>query len=241
MRAIIVGNGEVGKSLYEVLKDHHEIAIRGIEEVKLPETEILNICFPYVNAREFKKYVRRYQKMYRPLVTIIHSTVPVGTCRKLKAVHSPIHGKHPHLAEGIRTFVKYVGGGDPLAVKFLKDAGIKTKVVGLEESELSKILCTTNYGWQIIFMKEVKRICDELKLNFDEVYGWNKYYNEGYEALGMGQFHRPVLAYTEGKIGGHCVIPNCKFLYDANDPMRGEPKIVQSFVAREILYRNDKY
>ncbi len=152
MRNIIIGNGEVGKSLYEVLKDVHETYLRGIEDVELPKTEVLNICFPY--SREFKKQVRKYQKMYEPLVTIIHSTVPIGTCRKLNATHSPIHGKHPNLSGGIKTFVKFVGGGDPIVIKFLNDAGIKTRAVGLEGSDASKLWCPTYYGWNILFMKE---------------------------------------------------------------------------------------
>ena len=215
MRCLIIGAGEVGKSLFEVLKNHHETYIKDLESLSLSNVVVLNICIPY--SDDFLWQVREYQKQYTPTVTIIHSTVPVGTSRALESVHSPIHGKHPDLSNGIKTFVKYVGGADKektkLANKFLREAHIKTRIVSSPEaSELSKILCTTQYGWQILINKEIKRICDILKVDFEEVYGWNKHYNKGYTKLGTPQFVRPTLAHYEGKIGGHCVVNNTRLL-----------------------------
>lgn len=217
MKNLIIGQGEVGKSLYDVLKNHHETYVKDLEEFELSDIVVLNICIPF--SDKFVDQVREYQKKYNPSVTIIHSTVSPGTTRTLGAVHSPIHGKHPNLSEGIRTFVKYLGGEDKekvkLANKFLIQAGIKTRVVSSPEaSELSKILCTTYYGYAIMYQKEVKRVCDSFGVNFEEVYGWNKHYNKGYTKLGMPQFVRPVLDYQKGKIGGHCVVNNTKLLND---------------------------
>lgn len=216
MKAIIIGAGEVGKSLYEVVKDKHSVILRDKDrEESGVYVSVMNICFPYFDG--FESEVERYKDLYKPVVTIIHSTVPVGTSRKLAAAHSPIHGKHPNLAGGIKTFVKYLGAGEgvdiDLAYIFLKEAGINVKRVSSPEaSELSKILCTSYYGWNIIFNKEVKKICDELGVSFEEVYGWNKFYNEGYSRLGMQQFIRPILEFKEGPIGGHCVAQNAKLL-----------------------------
>ena len=214
-RTLIVGAGEVGKSLYRVLKDHHETHIRDVTPTVLSGIDVLNICFPYQQG--FEIAVAEYQKEYSPELTIIHSTVPIGTCRKLGAVHSPIHGKHPNLDRGIKTFVKYIGASDPLmadmADEFLRKAKINTMIVSNPEtSEASKMWCTTQYGWNIVLMKEIKKFCEENNLNFDEVYGWNQLYNDGYEKLGMHQFRRPVLEPQDGKIGGHCVINNCRLM-----------------------------
>lgn len=213
--ALIIGAGEVGKSLFRAIQDHHDVHIRDITPTALGMVDVLNICFPYQQG--FEIAVQEYQKEYSPSITIIHSTVPVGTSRKLKAVHSPIHGKHPNLKKGIQTFVKYIGAADPLdadlADEFLREAKINTMIVSSPEvSELSKILCTTYYGWNILFNKEVKKICDDHGLPFDEVYGWTQFYNEGYKKLGMPHFIRPMLEYQEGKIGGHCVINNTQLL-----------------------------
>ena len=213
--SLVLGAGEVGKSLAEVLGSHYPTYIADVNPPYYEDVDVLHICFPYFHG--FEDAVISYQGIYKPALTIIHATVPVGTSRKVDAVHSPIHGKHPKLSEGIRTFTKYVGAVDlqtaALAETYLSSAGITTKIVSSPEvSELSKILCTTYYGWNILFNKEVKRICDELGVSFDEVYGWNKHYNEGYEKLGMDYFRRPVLEYSDGKIGGHCVVPNCRLL-----------------------------
>jgi hypothetical protein len=222
-KSLIIGAGEVGKSLYKVLEATYkqDITIRdkrpdyGIIEDSLP---FLNICYPYSDS--FIEDTKAYIKQYNPTITIIHSTVPVGTTRKCgdNCIHSPIHGKHPNLAMGINTFTKYVGGANKTAVSrvecYLGKAGIKTKMVSSPEaSELSKILCTTYYGWNIVFCKEVADICKELNVPFEEVYtNWNKEYNKGYTELGMEQFVRPVLEPVEGKLGGHCVINNCGLL-----------------------------
>ena len=216
MKTIIIGAGEVGRSLCRVLQEKHEVFLRDVQEENVEgEVDVMNICFPYF--RIFEDEVRRYQKLYKPKLTIIHSTVPVGTSRKLGAVHSPIHGRHPNLAKGILTFTKYIGGARPkdtaLARKFLNQAGIKTKVVSSPEaSELSKILCTTYYGFAILFMKETKRICGKLGISFSEVYNWNQHYNRGYAKLGLHSVIRPILKYKDGPIGGHCVVPNTKLL-----------------------------
>ena len=154
---------------------------------------------------------------YKPELTIIHSTVPVGTSRRLNAVHSPIHGRHPNLERGILTFRKFVGAAPELdlekAYRFLRKAKIKTeRVSSPEASELSKIMCTTYLGVVAAYMKATMAICDELDVPFREVYGWGFLYNEGYAELGEHRFIRPVLEKEAGGIGGHCVIQNAILL-----------------------------
>lgn len=224
MKNIVVGKGEVGSSLYEVLKVSHETFIRDVEpEENDPETvDVLNIAFP--PSENFESAVKIYQERYKPRLTIIHSTVPVGTTRRLGAVHSPIHGRHPNLAEGIRTFTKYVGGVDnndvKLAIRFLKDAGIRAKKVSSPEtSEFSKIQCTTRLGWEVAYMKWVEDFCKRNpEINFDEVWKWHNLYNNGYAKLKAWHFRRSLLKPIPGKTGGHCVINNCKLMPDEKIP-----------------------
>lgn len=233
MRTLIIGAGEIGKSLHSVLSEKHETYIRDKEDLELENIDVLNICYPPV--KDFVKITKGYIAQYKPRLTIIHSTVVPGTTKQCgdMVVHSPVHGKHPNLQGGIKTFVKYIGGDNPyanyLADKFLKEAGIKTKVVASSKtSELSKIFCTTYYGWNILFMKEMVKICEKEGVPFHEVYtDWNWLYNLGYKELGMPQFIRPVLDPVKGKIGGHCVVENCA-LYD-------------TFITRTIKDKNDEY
>lgn len=214
---LIIGAGEVGSALFKVLKPYFNIFLRDKDSNLNGKFDVLHICYPPVE--NFINITKYYIKKYNPKLVIIHSTIPVGTTRKISkiAVHSPIRGVHPNLDKGIKTFVKYFGGKKAKeAAKIFSEIGIKTQVFKKPETtELLKILDTTYYGWNIIFAKEVKRICDKMKLNFEEVYTIaNRDYNEGYKKLGKPNVVRPVLKAMPGKIGGHCIIPNCDLLDD---------------------------
>lgn len=216
-RHLVIGAGEVGQAIYEVLKGHYKADIRDVEDGLKGPYDVLHIAYPPVLG--FVDITKRYIKKYKSELVIVHSTVPVGTTSKIgkNAVHSPIRGIHPHLAEGIKTFVKYFAGEKAEeASAYFKKIRVPVKTFKKPETtELAKILDTTYYGWNIIFAKEVARICEEEGLDFDDVYTTpNKDYNEGYMKLGKENVVRPVLKATPGKIGGHCVVPNCDLLDD---------------------------
>lgn len=231
MAHLVIGSeGQVGSALVEVLSDKY--AVDGIDYLsdRLPgKYDVIHICFPY--NQKFEEAVEVYLDLYLAPggLVIIHSTVPVGTSAKYNAVHSPIRGVHPHLAEGIRTFEKYFGG--PQAVKAAGIfQGLSSTVVTdkAETTEAMKLWDTTYYGWNIVFEKAVKAYCDEHGLDYDIVYTQaNRGYNSGYVDLGMGNVQRPVLKHFPGKIGGHCVVPNAKLL-------GGD-------IADFILKKNDEY
>ena len=213
MKSLIIGKGEVGKGLYEVLKEHHDVHIKDMEELKLDGVEILDICIPCSNR--FVDIVDQYVDVYKPKLTIIHTTVPVGTTRKIKGrvVHSPIRGKHPGMAKGIRSYVKYIGYNDEkdrqLAEKYLGAAMPVKAVKKTEASELAKLLCLARYGINIAFAREQKEMCDKWGLNYqDVVLEYERTYNEGLELVGTPDLKRPLLTPPEGRIGGHCVREN---------------------------------
>jgi hypothetical protein len=214
---LIIGAGETGKALYKVLSQHYDVSIMDKDGEAPGKFNVLHICYPPI--KDFVKISKNYVRQYKPQLVLVHSTIGVGMTFKIgpMAVHSPVRGVHPHLDKGIKTFVKYFGGkkaGE--AAKIFFNIGIKTQIFKKPETtELLKILDTTYYGWNIVFAKEVKRICDKLGLDFDEVYTIpNNHYNEGYKKLGKPNVVRPVLKNVPGKIGGHCVIPNCDLLDD---------------------------
>lgn len=227
---LIIGAGEVGRSLFNILRGNYEVVIRDIESAVSGKFNVLHVCYPPI--KDFINITKKYIREYEPDIIIVHSTVPVGTTRKLGvgSVHSPVRGTHPNLEKGLKTFVKYFGGEKAKeAASIFSKIGVKTKILkNAEASELGKILDTTYYGWNIIFCNEVKKICDELGLDFDEVYTIpNKDYNEGYAKLGKTNVIRPVLKPSLGKIGGHCVVPNCDLL--------------KSWPTEIIKKRNQKY
>lgn len=214
---LIIGRGEIGSALFNVLKKYCDISIRDKEGDLKGDFDILHICYPPV--KNFINITKNYIKEYNPKLVIIHSTIPIGTTQKISsfAAHSPVRGVHPCLEDGIKRFVKYFGGEKAKeAARYFSKIGIKTKVFAdSKTTELLKILDTTYYGWNIVFAKEVKRICDELNLNFEEVYTIaNQDYNEGYKKMGMNHVIRPILKPIKGKIRGHCIVPNADLLKD---------------------------
>jgi len=213
MKSIIVGFGQIGKSLFNVIDEHYITAVidtDGQVTAQDPSgAEIMHICFPY--SSNFVQYVKEYQEAYNPKFTVVHSTVPVGTTAKVNGIHSPVRGIHPNLESGIRTFQKFLGGEQAsLVADYFRRAGIKVTLFDkAETTEALKLFDTEYYRHCIEFAHRVKRYCDENNLNFHEVYTLgNQTYNEGYTQLGHPEFVRPVLQPIMKEIGGHCLLPN---------------------------------
>lgn len=210
MDDLVIGMGEIGRAIQSIFM------CEGIGRNDKPskgDYGVLHICFPY--SDEFETQVSSYQAFYNPKFTVIHSTVPVGTNRNLKAISSPCRGIHPHLEEGIRTFPKILAGKDASQVAHhFRRAGLKVIIYDQPEAgEAAKLFDTEYYRHCIEFAKEVKSYCIEHGLNFSEVYTIpNITYNEGYTKLGYPEYVRPVLQPIMTEIGGHCVLPNAKLL-----------------------------
>jgi hypothetical protein len=215
MRTLIIGAGEIGKSLYEVLHPHYRCFILDKDSpirVEDEDIEIMHICFPY--SDKFVDYVKEYQKMYKPKYTVIHSTVPIGTSRKCNAIHSPVEGLHPFLKESILTFTKFLSGEQAGEVAdYFRRANVKVYLVDKQEStELMKIMSTTFYGMQIEFTKEIKTLCEKYDVPFELFTLWNINYNESYEKLGHPEYKKPLLTPILTPIKGHCVMQNTELL-----------------------------
>lgn len=233
---LIIGNGEIGKAVTQVEKESkNKIFVLDINDKQFSKKykeysknyafDICHVCIPY--SEDFSYMIFEYIKDFDIELTIINSTVKPGTTLEIYEMldgdcliaHSPVRGIHPHLYEGLKTFVKYVGGTEEaceLACDHFNSIGIDTKVVGTSRnSEFLKILCTTQYGYNILLAKMIKEMCDKHHLDFDDVYtDSNLTYNEGYTKLGMSNVVRPVLYAPEGNIGGHCVGNNFELLPD---------------------------
>ncbi len=210
---LIVGYGEVGRAINRVLGGGcYVVKSKNDKYFDVSITfDVVHICIPY--SEDFEREVD-YYKFISKLV-IVHSSVPVGTCDKLGVVHSPIRGVHPHLAKGIKTFVKYFGGKSARkASTVFKERGIKTRVYGkAKTTEALKLWDTTQYGVLIMLEKQIHAWCRKNKVDFKAVYSEaNKEYNRGYIELGRPEVVRPYLKHMKGPIGGHCVLPNARLL-----------------------------
>lgn len=215
MKALILGMGEVGSALYSLIPTADCWDVQSGETMPTGRYDFLHICFGYSPVFLANVWDSISRWLEKDGVCIIHSTVPAGITRNcVRAVHSPVHGKHPHLATGLKTFRKFVGGVDAdlvdRACTHLRAHGMHAiPVTNPETSELSKRWCLRQYAMAILLEKLCAADCERHGANRDEVYDWwNREYNAGWNKLGYTRFTRPVLDHVPGPIGGHCVLQN---------------------------------
>ena len=215
MNVTIIGRGQIGKAFSEVLRSVVPVEAydRVSSEQCVEKTDILIIAFPYYGDI-FCSEVKRYQEMFHPDDTVIVSTVPIGTCSRVGAVHSPVEGKHPHLAESIRKGVRWIGGICGYKVmQLFEEANLEIKQVAKPEyTEFLKLRSTSLYGVNIEFARYSKSVADSIGMNFKNIKEFDQDYNDLYKELNMPQFQRYILDPPEGDIGGHCVVPNAEIL-----------------------------
>ena len=221
----IIGYGEIGQALDKLYISYEWIPlIKDLDrDDGLGGVDVLNISIPW--SDDFVSIVRGYIKEISPRLVIIHSTVPPGTTRELSRdfpniVHSPVRGIHPNLFEGLKTFVKVVGGGgDADAKDHLESLGLKVEVYqNSVATEVAKLLDTSYYGVCIAWHDYAKKICDLWGVDFEDAQThYNSTYNSGYTELGKPNVVRPILTAPHGPIGGHCVVPNAEMLRDVLD------------------------
>jgi len=209
---LVVGLGEVGRPLLEVLSRAHRV-----EGVDLParditaSVEFLHVCYP-AEIDDFIGVTARYVERYHPQIVVIHSTVPVGTTQAVAAavgvpaVHSPVRGKHARMVEELTHYVKFIGTNQPAVAERVKAhfeaAGMRAKVLASPEAtELGKLTETTYFGLLIAFAQDVDRMARSAGVSYDEATSF-------YEEIG----YLPRVRYFPGIIGGHCVMPNIHLL-----------------------------
>ncbi|MEM3377442.1 MAG: GDP-mannose dehydrogenase [Candidatus Bathyarchaeia archaeon] len=228
-KVLVVGLGEVGRALYELLNESGKVDVYGFDlnedkmrnvagKVELPSAfDVMHICYPCVEEENFVAATLDYMRKFDPKLTIIDSTVPPGTTQRIYnstkslVVHSPIRGMHKNLEtmkRDIMFWSKYVGGATreaaELARKHFEQIGLKVKILSSPvETELAKLFETTYRAWMIACFQEMHRISRHFKANFDEVV-------DMIEDIHRVHFNKPI--HYPGVIGGHCLIPNTELL-----------------------------
>lgn len=215
MKVLLVGYGEIGRAFSEILDDLtvYDPAVFPFDRIPEGYFDILLVAIPWSNT--FIETVKGYQEKYNIKSTIIFSTVPVGTSKECNAVHSPVEGKHPHLAESIKIGTRWVGGEDELAIRYLSRYFENTHIVAKPEfTEFLKLSSTTKYGINIVFAEYVSKVCQQLEMPYQQIVEWDKDYNELYSTLGNANYQKYILTPPNGHLGGHCVVPNAEILCD---------------------------
>jgi UDP-N-acetyl-D-mannosaminuronate dehydrogenase len=209
---LVIGLGEIGKPLFELIKTKYNVIGVDIEPVELNgECEIMHICYPF-EIDNFISQSVAYINQYKPKMTVINSTVAPGTTRAIyqatgsSIVHSPVRGKHLKMRQELIFYTKCIGGikeeFSQVVAEHFESLGMKTKVLSSPEAtELAKLTETTYFGILIAWAQEVERYCDQLLVNYNEI---ASYYDE--------IAYLPPVRYFPGVIGGHCVLPNIAIL-----------------------------
>ena len=229
MRIGILGYGEIGQAIHKFYNNSANLFDVFIKDLQrddgLMNIDVLNVSIPYNESFDFVETLKNISISSNAKLIIVHSTVAVGTIKKLKNLlpqvsiaHSPCRGIHPNLYEGILTFPKFVGAQSvaeaSTAALHLNSLGIKTIICdNSETTELAKLLDTSYYGICIAYHGEAQKACEKFGANFDQVMTeYNRTYNEGYVSLMKPNVVRPVLTSPVNGIGGHCVVENAELL-----------------------------
>src|SRR5262245_4090860 len=99
---VVIGLGEVGTPLLELVKQHHNATGVDITPMQpVSDCGVLHICYPF--SKTFVDTAVEYIRKYRPALTIINSTIAPGTTRivhtavRTPLAYSPIRGKHARM------------------------------------------------------------------------------------------------------------------------------------------------
>ena len=207
---LVVGLGEVGGPLLQILSGVHHAVGRDIEDRRFDGVQVLHLCFPYTS--DFVSSASRYASLYEPDVVVVNSTVVPGTTREIQektgipAVYSPVRGKHARMTEEMRRYRKFIAGTSAHAVALVEDhftaAGMTTRRMSSPEAlELAKLLETSYFGVLVAWAQEMDRFAEAVDADY-----W-----ETTDFFAEIDFFPPV-GFQPGYIGGHCVMPNLELL-----------------------------
>ncbi|MEM2889611.1 MAG: GDP-mannose dehydrogenase [Candidatus Bathyarchaeia archaeon] len=246
---LVIGLGEVGRPLFELLKENTNFNVYGfdLDEKKMNEIgqyksdfpskfSVMHICIPCSEKNAYVNAVVTYVTRFSPRLVVINSTVEPGVtlevhkrCHNSLVVHSPVRGVHKnteYMKKELKRWTKYIGGATPeaaeLAEEHFRKLGLKTKVVkSCVETEIAKIFETTYRAWMIACFQEMHRISRHFGACFDDVADF-------IEDTHRLRHDRPLM--FPGVIGGHCQIPNIELLL----------RIYESKFLRIVLESNEK-
>ena len=234
---LVVGMGEVGRPLAEVLERGHQVITRDVDPVPVTGIDVMHVCYPF-QVRDFVGTTVDYIAEHQPRMTIIHSTVTPGTSRSIQdqvdtpVAYSPVRGKHTRMREELLRYTKFVAASDSgvseSAIAHLAGAGFSARTMSSYETlELAKLLETSYFGLLIGWAQEMDRLAKQVGAE----------YLETMEFMEEIAFLPPV-TFSPGFIGGHCVIPNSLLLETVGrslfmEAMRGSNQLKEDELVRE--------
>lgn len=243
MTDIILGMGEVGETLFDLLVDRkfdcigidlEDSKCKNYTENKIIENpQYLHVCLPGELEKFTDIVIEWINKIKNIQVVVIHSTVKPGTTKSIQErssipiLFSPVRGVHRRFLDDIKKYAKFISfDNKEINSEIKKDLENRFEKVEwmstTKTAELAKILVdTTYYGWLINYAQITKMICEKENVDFDEMW---KFADEIHENLG----NRPKM--FPGIIGGHCVIPNLNLVeYENLDVIKTINEMYEKF------------
>jgi len=237
---LIVGYGEVGKPLFEMVRGvYPESDWLDVENKNVDiEPDIMHIAFPERTKEGFVSSSVDYIERFSPRLVLVESTVTPGTTfeiyREIRGesllCHSPVRGTIAEgMKKGLLQYTKFIGPTSPdagqKAKEYYETLGMRTYVCSSPlETELGKIFETTYRGLMMSWFQDVHRICRQFKAQENQVVEFiGSTEKEGKQA-------RPI--FHPGVIGGHCIIPNAEKLYSVY-PSKFTEALLESNKRRE--------
>ena len=243
MTDIILGMGEMGETLFDLLVDRkfdcigidlEDSKCKNYTENKIIENpQYLHVCLPGELEKFTDIVIEWINKIKNIQVVVIHSTVKPGTTKNIQErssipiLFSPVRGVHRRFLDDIKKYTKFISfDNTEINSEIKKDLENRFEKVEwmstTKTAELAKILVdTTYYGWLINYAQITKMICEKENVDFDEMW---KFADEIHENLG----NRPKM--FPGIIGGHCVIPNLNLVeYENLDVIKTINEMYEKF------------
>ena len=243
MTDIILGMGEVGETLFDLLVDRkfdcigidlEDSKCKNYTENKIIENpQYLHVCLPGELEKFTDIVIEWINKIKNIQVVVIHSTVKPGTTKSIQErssipiLFSPVRGVHRRFLDDIKKYTKFISfDNTEINSELKKDLENRFEKVEwmstTKTAELAKILVdTTYYGWLINYAQITKMICEKENVDFDEMW---KFADEIHKNLG----NRPKM--FPGIIGGHCVIPNLNLVeYENLDVIKTINEMYEKF------------
>ncbi|HUA33209.1 MAG TPA: hypothetical protein VMA09_06365 [Candidatus Binataceae bacterium] len=228
---LVIGLGEVGGALAQVLERSQRIVRHDIQPVEInEEIGVAHLCFPFHSSEQYETTAIDYLRRFSPKLAVINSTVTPGTTRRIAAAtsiptaFSPVRGKHVQMTQDLVRYCKFVAAPDiataRAAEEHFEQAGMKTRRInGVDALEMAKLAETTYFGVLIAYAQELNRYCEKVGGDYYEL---TNFFDE-IEFL-------PRVRYFPGFIGGHCVIPNINLML----------KVAPSPILQAVLDSNER-
>lgn len=217
---VVAGLGEIGGPILQLISKETNVEGYDINpklfNKKYPslKTRFLHICIPF--NKKFEKNVISLNKKFHPQGIVIHSTISLGTTKKLQSklsipvIYSATRGVHKRMLYDLKRYTKFFAvetnapnekWASTQYTKLMKKCGVKTKKMTTSMTlELAKIIVDTSYyGWLINYAQLSYMIAIKHGINYDEMWSFA---DEIHKYLG----NRPKM--FPGFIGGHCIIQN---------------------------------